>query len=192
MRISRLKSFPSRPERSQLVFAKDGPAVALAAATNSATSPTLVLLDRSVELEGPTSLFYTEVGSYEIKGYSDRKNYVVASTDGVVNRTGNMLSFVVTNTALASASFTINGRTITVAMKAIAVAAPTIVSPVDGTVGLSASSVTLVASPFSLNYAGATDTLVSADWEVATDPNFTNIVASSYNDTVNKTSFTVS
>lgn len=49
---------------------------------------------------------------------------------------------------------------------------------------------TIIGSAFSTD--GVLDTHYSTDWEIATDSDFTNIVQSSYGDTVNKTSFSPS
>ena len=63
---------------------------------------------------------------------------------------------------------------------------PTITEPVNGSTNTDPYMV-INASAFTLN--GAVDTHVSTDWEIATDSEFTTIVQSSYNDTVNMTSF---
>ena len=63
---------------------------------------------------------------------------------------------------------------------------PSITSPTDGEQNVS-TNVTLQSSAFATE--GGTDTHISSDWEIATDPNFENIVASSYGDTENLTSW---
>lgn len=188
-RIHKVREKPTNPITDDVYLVKKTQSASLSVSNYAGTD--VLELGRNVTLEGPTSLFHTEVGTYKIKGYSDRKSYSVSSGDGTVTRTGDTITFVVTNTALNAASFTVNGRVFTVQIKAIAVVAPTIVVPVDGSSGLPTTNVVVQATPFAINYAGVTDTHLSADWEVATDPNFTNIVASSYNDTVNLTSFTI-
>lgn len=68
----------------------------------------------------------------------------------------------------------------------IKVIKPSITYPTEGDQSVSVG-VTLQSSAFATE--GGTDTHISSDWEIATDPNFENIVASSYNDTTNLTSW---
>jgi len=71
----------------------------------------------------------------------------------------------------------------------ISVTKPSITSPVNGSQTLE-STITFQSSDFAVNL--DTDTHVSSDWELATDSGFSNIVASTTDDTSNLTSFTVS
>lgn len=66
------------------------------------------------------------------------------------------------------------------------IAKPSITAPTNGETDVDPDT-TIYSSPFAVT--GGTTTHQSSDWELATDPNFTNIVASSYNDTTNKTSW---
>lgn len=64
-------------------------------------------------------------------------------------------------------------------------AAPTITSPGSGTTNHTPDT-TAVANAY---FSPVGDTHVSSDWEIATDIQFTNVVRSTHNDVVNKTSF---
>jgi len=66
---------------------------------------------------------------------------------------------------------------------------PSIISPTDGFQTIE-STITFQSSPF--RFGIGSDTHASSDWEVATDSGFSNIIASSIDDTTNLTSFTVS
>ena len=65
---------------------------------------------------------------------------------------------------------------------------PSITSPVNAAVNQN-NSVTITSSAFATSYTG--DTHQNSDWQLATDAGFVSIVASSSNDAVNKTSWTV-
>ncbi len=67
--------------------------------------------------------------------------------------------------------------------------APTILTPANGAID-QAYSLTITASAFDPE--GMIDTHVSSDWQLATDLNFVNVVASSIGDTSNLTSWSVS
>jgi len=70
------------------------------------------------------------------------------------------------------------------------VVTPSGTTPANGATGVSRTPA-LNSSAFNTS-PGGVDTHLHSDWEVATDIGFTSIVESSYNDTVNKTSYTVS
>lgn len=74
----------------------------------------------------------------------------------------------------------------TLTLTSFYVGTPSILSPTDGTTGIS-DTLTITTSTFSAN--GGSDTHESTDWQIATDIGFNNIVYESLNDTVNKTSY---
>jgi hypothetical protein len=80
-------------------------------------------------------------------------------------------------------------ETLNITMITEAVAAPTITNPSNGATGVT-QGVTFTASSFG-TIGGSADTHQSTDWQVATDAGFSNVVASSLNDTSNKTSITL-
>lgn len=75
----------------------------------------------------------------------------------------------------------------TVIFNTIAINAPAINTPTNGSSGL-LPNITVTASVFGVT--GAADTHLNTNWQIATDAGFSNVVASSYNDSVNKTSIT--
>lgn len=68
----------------------------------------------------------------------------------------------------------------------VTLATPSVVSPVNGDQSVSIYS-TITGSAFTIS--GETDTHASSDWQVSTTEDFSSIVVSSINDTVNKTSW---
>lgn len=189
MQIHRVNQIPATVRPDDIFLEKKSTGVALAVASKD-VAPSFVSLKRNFSLQGPTSLYYGETGTYTIVGYSNVDSYTLASSDGTAVRTTNTFTFVVTNTGLSNGVFTINERTVTVPLKVVKPATPTITSPINGATNTTLTP-TVTGSAFLMNWVGSADTHLSSDWEVSTDPNFTTIVASSYNDTVNKTSWTL-
>lgn len=187
MQIHRVLTVPATPVPDDIYLQKSAAGVNLALASKD-TVPSVATMKRGVSLQGPTSLYHGQTGTFTIVGYSDQETYQLSSTDGTVSRTGSAISFTVTNTGLSTGSFKLNGRTISVSLNAVKPNTPSITSPVSGSTGVDVQP-TVTSSAFSMNWAGSTETHLSTDWEVSTDPNFTTIVASSYNDTVNLTSW---
>ena len=184
-----LYDYPEVVLPDEIYLVKKETGIELGVSTNNPVTPVVIELKKPMTVQGPTSLFYGEVGTFTITNYGTHDNYAVSSLDGTISRTNATVTFSCSDTGKSSASFKIGYRTITIAMKAILPVEAAIESPVSGSV-VNVSGLQLVTAPFQMNYAGATDTHESTDWEIATDPDFTNIVASSYNDTVNKTTFT--
>lgn len=189
MQIHRLLGTPSTPVADDIYLTKTIAGVELQVASQDA-SPVLVKMKRGIYLTGPTSLYYGETGSYTIVNYSSTESYALSSSDGTTGRSTNTVTFMVSNTGLSVGSFTLNDRVISVPLKVVNPVTPSITSPTNNATGVSLTP-TLTASAFAMNWAGSPETHQSSDWEVSTDPNFTTLVASSYNDTTNKTSWTL-
>lgn len=156
--------------------------------TNLAGTAALTIKD-PIHLNGPTELFHGEVGEYVIQSYSDKNDYIFASLHGEVSRIDDKIYFISTNPLYTTASFTVNGRVFTVTMKPVFVSTPIIQAPTQNAENVSVVGTIAYASDFSLNFNGASDIHISSDWELSTDPDFTTIVASSYNSTTNLTSW---
>jgi hypothetical protein len=146
--------------------------------------------------KGPTSrpaiigtilhAFTLTPNSFWIYNYDSRFQYSVSFSGGTVTRDGKYIT-IYPSAPQGTYRLTINGRVIMVTLSQSHVDKATIISPtMDQATRL---SVTLDVSPFSSF--GYQDTQLSTTWQVATDSAFTNIVASSVNDTVNLTSWTV-
>lgn len=189
MQIHRVNQIPAAVTPDDLYLEKKSTGVTLSVASKDAI-PSLLSLKRGVSVQGPTSLYHGETGTYTIVGYSNQDTYTLTSSDGTAVRTNGTFTFNVSNTGLSNGVFTLNGRAISVPLKVVKPNTPSITSPTNNATGIGTNP-TVTSSTFSMNWAGSTETHASTDWEVSTDPNFTTIVASSYNDTTNKTSWTL-
>lgn len=189
MKLHKVMALPAVREASGIYLVKKDTGIALYVADSAGSAA--YTLARKVTIQGPTNLFHGETGTYTINDYSDRLNYTLTSSDGVVARTGNTFTFLVSNTLLTQAKFTLNGREITVVMKPVEVVQPLITAPVNNATSVPVTGTTVFATAFALTYPAATDTHVSSDWELSTDPTFATVVASSYGDTTNKTSWPI-
>ena len=156
-----------------------------------ATGTKTIKVDAIPTISGDTSIYVGYPNTYQITNYGTDRQYVVHSDDGEISINGDQVTFTVTNAALSTAKFTINQTEYTVTVKTTGVQAPTITSMVDGATDVDYVGLTVTSSAFALDNPQATDTQVSADWQIATDPNFENIVFQSLNDTTNLNSITV-
>ena len=141
-----------------------------------------------VSINGPTSLATNQIGTYVITDYDSGTSYVLSAVSGSVSRNGDTITYT-TPSSVGTGGFVINGRTFNITITQPTVNTPSVTSPVNGTSGLG-NSVVITGTAFGTT--GISDTHYSTDWQVATDSGFSNVVKSSINDTVNKTSWTVS
>lgn len=185
----KLSTLPGTIVKDDIYLVKKPTGVEVSAVTNNVVSPESIPLKKLSTIEGPVSLYHGEVGNFVITNYGTFPSYVIESTDGTIVNNGSSFTFVCSDTAKSSAKITVSGRELTIAINAVKPKAPTIQSPTENSTP-SVVGLVLTSDPFSLNYAGGSDTHLSTDWEISTDPNFTTIVSSSYNDTVNKTTYT--
>lgn len=140
---------------------------------------------------GPKSINFNTPTAYEITNYDDSVTYTVTSNNGVVSRNGSTITFSCTNEVLTTSTFTVNGKNYVIDMIPTKPVAPTITSPVNGATNVYPDKITVTTSAFQMNVGSSTDTHLSTDWEVATDPDFNNIVFSRYGSTADKTSITL-
>lgn len=187
--IKSLKELPETINPDNIYLVKKETGIDIGVATNNVVSPEVILLKKPITIQGPTSLFHGEVGTFTITNYGTHTDYSVQSYDGVISRTDNIVTFVCNDTEKTSATIKIGTRSIVLEIKKILPVEAVIEAPVSGS-SLPVTGLTLITSDFQMNYALASDTHVSTDWEIATDPEFNNIVVSSYDDAVNLTSFT--
>lgn len=127
----------------------------------------------------------------KITNYDSFVNYTVSAVGGTAVVKSEDVIFTAGSTA-AAGSITLNGKSYGITVVSVPeaiVATPSITSPVNGATSM-AVSVTVTSSAFSIT--NSTDTHLSSDWEISTDSSFATTFAQSLNDTVNKTSWTVS
>ena len=186
--IHRLIETPTNIESNAFYFIRNKEGIDFLAGSGTGLNKAFPLKPR-VTVDGPTELIYGAIGRYEITNYGMESSYTVSSTDGSVELDGDYLSLSCNDLSKSKVEFTLNERVFTVHLKSILINAPTILSPVNNSTNVSTSGLTLTSNAFSMND-GSTDNHVATDWEIATDENFTNVVASSYSDGVNKTTYT--
>lgn len=140
-------------------------------------------------LKGPKFVMPNSSGEYEITNYDALTKYTVSATVGNVTVSGNKVYYNAPGDA-SLGGFNINGVEIVVGIGDSTPKVPIIIAPVSGSEQPS-FPVNVVSSVFAMQTPLASDTHQMSDWEVSENGIFTNIVRSSYNDTTNKTSFTV-
>ena len=143
-----------------------------------------------VTLDGPTIVYQSQVVQYLITNYDASSTYNVSCSVGSISRTGNTITYTAPTTA-GVGTITVNNRTVNVTVSAYSPLTPTITSPINGSVNVM-DEVTLTASAYQAPPAITSSSQYSADWEIATDIGFTNVVKSSTNDTVNLNSCSLS
>lgn len=145
-----------------------------------------------VSLQGDTAPYVTQTKVYTITNYNSFSTYSLTSSAGTANLVGDTINFTAPATAgSVILTLTVDGTasTFTLAVQPPEVATPTITSPAAGATGV-VETPTITTSAF-VSF-GLTDTHLNSDWELWTGPNRTGTkVASSYADTVNKTSWVV-
>lgn len=141
----------------------------------------------AVNLQGVFNIITNSTVTFTITDFDSFKDYTVTCSNGTISQSNGVVTYVA-NDVLGNHTFTINGRVfgftiILAAPQKPVIAAPTLNATIYTT------SYTFIASPFV--QVGDSSTHASSDWQIATDSGFSNIVFSTSNDTVNKTSWTV-
>lgn len=141
----------------------------------------------AVNLQGVFNIITNSTVTFTITDFDSFKDYTVMCSNGTISQSNGIVTYVA-NDVLGNHTFTINGRVfgftiILAAPQKPVIAAPTLNATIYTT------SYTFIASPFV--QVGDSSTHASSDWQIATDSGFSNIVFSTSNDTVNKTSWTV-
>lgn len=139
-------------------------------------------------VNGPTSLTVNQVQAYTITNFNSFKVYDVQAISGSVSVSGDTITYTAPATEIPG-GFTINGRKINITIIGIKPATPTITYPTFNSNGISTTA-SATASAFAMTT--GSDTHASSDWQVATDSAFTNLVAQTIDDAINKTSWTFS
>lgn len=136
-------------------------------------------------LNGPSDVYAGQTCVYTITNYDSSLNYAVSASAGSISRTADTITWVAP-TLVQTATLTVAGRTVTVNVKAAGPVQPSIVAPVANanTVG---TAYDFIASAFQLS--SGTGNHQMSDWQIASDPAFSNIIASTTGDTVNRTTW---
>lgn len=187
----------STGERGMVRFATESEHLA-AARNDRATTPDGVkkmvqqFLAPRVSLVGPSLVFPDTTNTYTITDYSDFSTYEVSASRGTATIDGDTVTLVVgAGEAAGSLDLIVtrDGLDVVneVAVGEQSIARPSLVYPGDGDTNVDLQP-TLQASSFQ-TYPAGSDSHVSSDWQIATDENFTNIVASTTADQQNLTSW---
>lgn len=191
MQISKLLEPPSSPVENVFYFVK--PTTGAVKTMIAGNQGELVDFEHPPPtLTGPLQFFYTTTPvTYVITNYLSDETYVLSSTTGTISRTGDVVSYTpgAPFNGERTDSFTINGRVFEVLVLDETPLAPEVTYPLANQQDVAANTLLVESSSFSTNNPDSTRTHASTDWEIATDANFTTIVASSYEDTVNKTTW---
>lgn len=148
------------------------------------------ILDSRVAIDGPLTVEVNSQTDYTIVEYSNYLNYSVSSTDGSVSVSNEVITLTAPPTP-RTMDIIVNGRrfTINVVPATAYVTTPNITLPSSGSTN-HGPAISITSSTFGV--VGGTDTHEGTDWQIATDANFSNIVASVTNSSTNKTSWTAS
>ena len=146
-----------------------------------------------VALSGDANIYVTQSKTYTITNYNSFSTYSVAATSGSASIVGDTITYTAPGTSGADTlTVTMDGTDVDFALTVLAatVATPTITSPAVGATGVTETP-TITSSEFA--WIGVSDTHLNSDWELWTGPNRTGtLIASSYADTANKTSWPIS
>ena len=138
---------------------------------------------------GPTTIDAGVSGQYTISNYDSKKSYSVSVDKGTVSRNEDIITYTAPTQGGLPASMVINGKVINIDIRRLGADKPSIVSPVNNTTGIKVTC-TFTSSDFK-SIGGVVLPHTYSDWELATDPDFTNVVQSSLLSTTNKTTWTV-
>lgn len=136
-------------------------------------------------LSGLTSLYQGQLTTYQITNYDSSTAYTASVDVGVlVNLTGDTLTYQApaVNTLV---TLTVNGRSVPVQVTDPWPLKPTVVATTTGTV----SSATGIATGSAFAMIGGAATHRQSDWQLASDANFTNLILTTQDDTINLTSW---
>ncbi len=140
-----------------------------------------------IAVKGPTSVFVGQTVQYKITNYDMFTLYALEVISGSVSRIRDTIYYTAPTNAQPG-GFTLNGRSIRPTIKPPGPVTPSITSPVNNSAAVS-TSYSFTSSVF--EQIGDAATHQSTDWQIATDADFTNVVKTTINDTVNKTNWPV-
>lgn len=138
-------------------------------------------------IDGPTDIFIGQSVQFTITNYDVNTTYTVGVNAGTIARVGDKLNFTAPAT-IQNVTLTVNGRPCVFQVRGPGPLQPSVTSPVNAATGVS-QTVTLTSSAFAVS--GGSATHMYSDWQLASDPVFTSVLAQSGNDSVNKTTWPV-
>lgn len=186
--IHRVLELPSELQAESLYLAKKADATVVVATGNTADA--VGSLEIVPAIDGPAFLVRTIATDFYINNWSDGLNWAITGNGVEITRNpDDPAAFIATVTeAYTDVYITVGPRELHLPVQDPGVVQPTIVEPANGQ-EVSTVDFAIVASPFQLNSTDLQDTQLSADWEIAEDPEFSTVVQSSYDDTVNLTTW---
>lgn len=140
-----------------------------------------------ISVIGPTLLIVGTTAQYTISNYDMFTTYDVAAISGSLTRVKDIITYTAPNNIMPG-GFTVNGKAFAPTIRAAGPATPSVTSPVNNASGV-ATNYTLTSSAFAA--VSEVSNHQASDWQIATDPGFTNVVKSAVDDTVNKVSWPV-
>jgi hypothetical protein len=140
---------------------------------DSAWSTTVQFSTNDITLSGPSTLTTSQTGNWTITNFDSATVYTVAATVGTVSRSGNTVTYIAGTTG-GTGGFTINGKTVSVTVTAVAgvINTPVIATPSNGST-VSSGTLTLTSSTF--GNTGTPDTHLTSSWQIALDGGFSTI-----------------
>lgn len=138
----------------------------------------------NIGLSGSKTIFKNTTETYTITNYDAATTYTVSTNYGTVTRVKDKITYTASGTP-GNGGFTINDKEFIIPILDEQPYKPIIESPIYNSRNVSQGGL-IVASTFKTLYLAQH---LNSDWELASDNNFTNIIDSSYNDTVNLTSW---
>lgn len=140
-------------------------------------------------IDGPSDFYVSASHTLTISNYdkASEANYTTSVTGGTVSRVGAVITFVAPATP-GVVQLNVAGRVVNIQVLPTGVIKPTVTTPVNNAINQTVS-VAVASSAFQLS--SGTGTHQFSDWELSTTSDFSNVIQSSFNDTVNKTSWSL-
>lgn len=138
-----------------------------------------------VNVQGDFSLVVGEITQFTITDYDSKKTYAITAKFGSFFRKDETIIYTAPSNPVAEV-LNIGGRDFLFNVKASVPRKPSILTPANLSSELT-GPVLATSSVYAVK--GAASSHASSDWQVSSDPNFTNIITQASNDTINKTAW---
>lgn len=145
------------------------------------------ITDNYVSLYGPKTVPRLGTAVFKITNYDDTTNYYVNVTNGKAYRYADNIAFAA-GYDVGGASISINGSVYLIQVTSSIPITPSILTPEQDRIDVEAP-LTIQCSDFASPMLG--DVHSSSDWQIATDPDYLNVVVNSVKDTINLYQWTV-